>query len=550
MKTKLHFFLLALILLTVAYLAITPLTFYTSDTGLRLVQINALIEQESFSLAIPYPTDIDPNFEHVPYYYAYALLNGDLFLNISPFFPIISAWFYELLGAIGLIILPVAGALLTAFAVFKLARLCDLPHAAWLAWLTVFATPLVMYALQLWDHSLGTGLGVWGIYWLASGLLQERRAELIGGGVMLAFSFGQRPEMYTFVIAAGLAFVIVSWPRWQTAVSVIIGGMLGAIPVWGLQTVWVGHPLGMAFAPHLLGYGVPDYPISSSLGTPLTPALRIGRFLLHIERGDPFTFLAALLLLISLVLVIFSLPLPIYLRPALLWAAGVMGVVATRIWAGLGFELNVLGLLSTFPLIPLALCYVNNTNEKHYKVYQLAFLTTFIFVMLMLALWPAFGGDQWGQRYLLPAYPLLLFTAAFAYHHYQNNLPKLMQQPLQRVTLLLVVASIAFQLVGVRRLFVIQAEQLQVRNAVAEQPMETIFTNHIFSVFLSSVDDKQFFFVLDDEMLPQMIERSHAAGVQTIGILPYPGEELEVPTETESLIIEQISPLSFELIEK
>ncbi|MFQ5435272.1 MAG: hypothetical protein ACE5FD_10395, partial [Anaerolineae bacterium] len=90
-----HLLLMTIVLLLSAWLVFEPLVFANSDVGLRFIQIRSLVEQGWNTLAIPYPTEIDPGFNFSPYYYAYSLLDGRLYFNISPFFPLASSFFYR-----------------------------------------------------------------------------------------------------------------------------------------------------------------------------------------------------------------------------------------------------------------------------------------------------------------------------------------------------------------------------------------------------------------------------------------------------------------------
>ncbi|MEZ4646180.1 MAG: hypothetical protein R3E31_26245 [Chloroflexota bacterium] len=193
-------------------------------------------------------------------------------------------------------------------------------------------------------------------------------------------------------------------------------GVLGTLPVWWLQYRWVGHPLGMAFAPHFFGYGRPEaYPVQSYSDVTITQAIKISRLLLYIEARDAVTFLAALFVIIGAFLLIMALRVPRWRQRRWLWSGLALSVLGYGLFLWQAWDHLLPGVLTTFPLFSLALAYVDRSDDPRptHRVYQLPFVTALSFLGVMLAVWPAFGGEQWGARYLLPLYPLLLLLAFY-----------------------------------------------------------------------------------------------------------------------------------------
>ena len=224
---------------------------YSSDTGLRLFQAEQLAQNNFQTIAVPYAGEMfDPDWEYIPYYYAYSKVKGEILLNISPFLPygtaILSNWF----GDSARSILPAFGGILTAVAIYLLAKESELRHPLLMMWGTLFATPVLFYSFTFWDHTLGTAFATWGVYFGILGLTRQNLKFGLIAGIILGLGLGQRPEMYAFALAFGAAFILVAWRRWQLIGVVALGGILGVLLIWFLQYRWVGHPFGMAFAPH------------------------------------------------------------------------------------------------------------------------------------------------------------------------------------------------------------------------------------------------------------------------------------------------------------
>ena len=78
-----------LALFGVAVAGLSPLGFVSSDTGLRMLHIYELIDHGWSSFEIAYRGRfLDPELRHVPYYYAFSVIDERIFLAISPFFPL------------------------------------------------------------------------------------------------------------------------------------------------------------------------------------------------------------------------------------------------------------------------------------------------------------------------------------------------------------------------------------------------------------------------------------------------------------------------------
>ncbi len=267
---------------------------FASDTGLRLFQVEQLKQNNLQTLAVPYPGEIfDPDWEYAPYYYAYTKVNGEALFNVSPFLLIGTALLPESLGYAARSILPALGGLLTAFGVSLLAKESDLRHPSLMMGATLFATPILFYSLAFWDHTLGSAFAIFGVYFGVLGLKRNKVWFGLTAGILLGLGLGQRPEMYVFAVAFGTAFIIVAWRQWKQIIGVALGGIFGALPVWFLQYLWVGHPFGMAFAPHFFGYGDPT-PRPFNLPS-YARGYRIGSMLFTLDGGRPLTWLAALL---------------------------------------------------------------------------------------------------------------------------------------------------------------------------------------------------------------------------------------------------------------
>lgn len=554
----LHLLLLFILLFVLAWPSITSLLFFISDTGLRYLQIQELIEHGWHTFAIDYPgQSFDPELRHVPYYDVYYVIEEELYLSITPFFPLLASYLYAAIGKAGLVLLPVLGGVMTAAAGFYIARWGGLRHRLLFLWGVVFFTPVLFYSMELWDHTLASALSFWGVALVVYGIQQGTRWPLLLGGMLVSLAIGQRGEVIVFAPALALGLLVVTWPRWQPVLLYAAGGLIGIAPVALLNLRWVGHPLGLPLAPRLFRYGVPDYypvrptrlAIEGVKEWLMLRATHLGRFLFHIDPGDVLTATATMLVLFSILLLVFALRLRRY-RNARIFGLGLaLAVLAHGLWLVRGVETSLVGLITSFPLIAFSMAYVDASEEdtRPHQPYKLVLVSawTFIFLSLLLTLigYGSHGGAQWGARYLLPVYPMLLYMAFYTYEVWRERL----QDSLRRVLALtfagLLLLSLIFQFAGARLL--IQGKQTHrqpLQDQLASLP-NVILTNVVQIPSLSTAqEDKIFLWVNDEEEIRSLVPIMVEHNVERFALLADGETELEAPQRAGEFTIREVEP--------
>jgi 4-amino-4-deoxy-L-arabinose transferase-like glycosyltransferase len=522
-QTAVSFLLLFAVLWGTGWWLYRSLIPYGSDTGLRFIQIRELIANGWQTLAVGYPGRLfDPELNHVPYYFAYSLVGDEIFLEITPFMPWLASWGYATLGVAGMMLVPALGGVLTAVAIYRLAQLSELPHPHLILWLTVFGTPLFFYSIELWDHTLAAAAAAWALYWLVKGVYQAQKRWLLLAGMALGLGLGQRPQMYMFALCLGGGFLLVNGRQWRLLLVVVGGGLVTAVPIWVWQYHMVGHPLGMALATNLLGYGAPPVPTAS--GADLPWSVKTGRKLFVVEARDPHTFLASILVVIGLILFLLVVRLKRWQRPILWWWAVGMFLLGYILYFVRVFMVDGLnGALAVFPLILVALLFVERTIDKRPfpLVYELVFSVTFIFFAAMIIVWPAYGGLQWGWRYLLPFFPLAVFLAFYNYHTLVETWQGWRGPLLKKIMISVILVSVALQAAA----FHMQVNRHQynetMRDGVAALSVDVIVTNgKYFPSEAASLDDRIFLYVRDSTDMPKLIERFGARGITEFAVVP------------------------------
>ncbi len=504
--TAVHLALLALSLFGLGYFFLSSSTFFASDTGLRFLQIRELLRQDWQSLSVGYPGQfLDPELRFIPYYYAYAVINNQIYLSISPFFPLLAAFFYDKLGAGGLPIAPTLGGLATAVGVYALGQSQKVALGRLAMWTAVFATPIVFYSVTLWDHTLASACAIWSLTGISYAWHKKAWWPVLVGGMAAGLGAGQRPEMYVFILALSLSAIVVFWKQWTVLISLGGGVLLSLTAVWWAQYRWYGHPLGMPTALNLFGYGAVRYTAQSYSGVPIPQVSIAGKFLGLAESGNLLQFGAFLLIILTVFLLALGLR-----NERVNWVrAGLAcGVAGYSLCVFLGLQELMVGILPTFPLLALSLSLDPQQAADTKPINRLVLSVSLLFLGLMFAVWPAFGGLQWGARYLLAVYPLLLYLAFQNYSDFSRRPGFGLRKELRVTAVTLLTFSFLIQATGLFNLYQQHAEQIRVKSFLAQTTTPVIVTNSPFLPSeMSFINDKLFFYVADEADLEDLLLR-------------------------------------------
>ncbi len=129
--------------------------------GVKLLQVEALVRSNFQSLALGYPgQSIDPSGAYFPITRLFAArVGGQWYAVFPPLFAILTSPFYLTLGHFGLYVLPMAGAIGVLYLSLLLARSANLgAHEAYLPVAVGIGSPLFLYAVVFWEHSLAAML--------------------------------------------------------------------------------------------------------------------------------------------------------------------------------------------------------------------------------------------------------------------------------------------------------------------------------------------------------------------------------------------------------
>jgi hypothetical protein len=398
--------------------------FWSNDGGQKLILVQQMAREGIHRPEIPYdPFGLESpgSFRFAPLYPKHATADGDRLISIVPvYFPAASVPFFRWFGPAGLYLLPLLAGLAALWAVGRLCRSLFGREAALFAVAAAgLGSSVCFYSLTFWEHTLAlAGCAVAllllhadrhvrgrtiaaGVAFALSGWVREEAflvAAAIGLALLLLREERRRLPWYVLGVAAGLApFLLANvslYGRWlgpQAATGTALGAARGGFFPASLAdfadrrwTVLRYLLLGFGFGP---GLGV------LLLGAALAPGILAGRRFAgtRLARAGPVIWIVLLLGIVGAALLRLSLdPDP-------------MARTVTRV-----------NLLMALPILPLALL-APAPEPGGGGFLRLLRIGTALSVLALILGLPSTGGLQWGPRYALVAFPLLVTLAAGGY---------------------------------------------------------------------------------------------------------------------------------------
>jgi hypothetical protein len=229
----------ALVLAAYALLATTldPGGYLGTDTGAKVATLETMSQRDTWQVDVGYWAERwDADGDLHPLYQTTKTDEGWVVVTTLPML-LAARPLYELGGYRATLILPMLGALLAALACRALARRIAGDRAGWWAFgVVALASPMTVYALDLWEHAPGAGLILAGVV-VTLDVADSRRG--LAGAAIAGGLFGLAATMRTEALVYGaLAFVIALGARWlgsrrtpDVAGLAVAGAAAFALPV-------------------------------------------------------------------------------------------------------------------------------------------------------------------------------------------------------------------------------------------------------------------------------------------------------------------------------
>jgi len=250
--------LVPLLLVGVLYLAglavMPPDALTQHDTGAKYLQVrNLRITPTGLDYSINYPArPLDPNLQYVPFQdKQYYTDGGRIYLQWPIFLGLLTRIPWKVMGYWGLYVVPLLAGLGACWATYLLAVAAGVPRR--IAWLAVpllgLATPFAIYSLLFFEHTLADMLVALSLLFALLAIpsrmeidLPRKYRMLAASAVLLAVAIYFRSELYILAAVMGLVLAVTAWRvrAWRPFVAWIGAFLLALVPLWGFYAITEG----------------------------------------------------------------------------------------------------------------------------------------------------------------------------------------------------------------------------------------------------------------------------------------------------------------------
>lgn len=384
-------------LLVAVYLALgmfaDPRGSLGTDTGGKLATLAEMDRQESWTPDIGYwAADADPDGLAHPLYYTLRFDRG--YVNVTTLPMLLAARPLHAFGGTRFAgMLPIAGAAACALAGRALARRLGSRRPALAFWAVGLASPVAVYALDLWEHTLGLACIAWAIVRLVDFAAGRGAVAAVSAGLLFGLGATMRTEALLYgAVFSAVVLVLVARRSRGTAVRGALAALVGVtMPLAAnefLERIVLGAPLRSSRASGT----------AAGVGSNLSVRLEEG---LRTTIGANYADLAvdavvgAVLLGGLVTLAAFGAGRAHRVRHRVEIASAIVVVYALRLRTGLSF---VSGLFAATPLAAAALGARRTRSFAHGWLVPTAMACL---PMVWAVQYIGGAGPQWGGRYVL-----------------------------------------------------------------------------------------------------------------------------------------------------
>lgn len=436
------------LLLFFIYLGIVLLrpldSFWSIDGGGKFIYMVSAITSSDLLAPIIYPQRaIDPQAAFVPIFY--RIIKGDEFYTWwSPFLPMISIPFYKLIGQIGIYILPALCGALCAFFSGKITFLLRNTNlSAWLVFGAVgLSSPIAFYSQMFWEHTPSVAFLLIALYFVLKYDDSKSGKGMALSGAFASLSAAFRPELAILCFCFGIVLLIKDWRK---AFFFGLGFLLMGIPWMLFNQIQSGNFLYPSVGEIV---GKSSFDLIQEKG--------IISFISHILINSPARYgypvsptnqiIAAVGIFLGLAAPLFKqthpLVIPAYL--AISWVSFQLLIEPAGYQAVHGFLIIAPGVL-------LAVWYFKKITSNRMRLFLWILVASVvgIGVVYILKSWEAAGGLQWGPRYLLAFYPMLMIAGGVGISLTWNEFKPFLQKSLLICMIIFILIGVGFQVRGI-----------------------------------------------------------------------------------------------------
>lgn len=182
----------------------SPDAFLGTDTGAKVYTLEAMSERGSVEPDIGYwAEDLDPDGDLHPIVHSVAVDGGWVAVTTLPMLEL-GLPLYAVGGYRAALVIPMLSAVAVALGARALSRRIDDESTGMAAfWVVGLASPMVVYALDFWEHAAGVACVVWAVA-LLDGVLEDGRSWAMAclAGLLLGLGAAMRNEVLVYALVA------------------------------------------------------------------------------------------------------------------------------------------------------------------------------------------------------------------------------------------------------------------------------------------------------------------------------------------------------------
>lgn len=480
---KVRFWIWLCIIFFIVYMVLVALrpqgVFWSVDEGGKFVYFQNVTRSHSFSSPLDYPgRSFDPTGEFYPSYYAIHREN-QIYMWWQAAFPIAAGQFYKLFGWLGLYILPALAGVFTLAGVFHLVKelIPDDDRPSLVATvITGIATPIAFYSTMFWEHTLTTMGVIFACFSILRAVKTRQTRWIIAAGAGAALAVFFRVESILLLVGFGVVLLL---NNWRFGVQFGFSFLVFLLPLVYIHTQLTGTP----FTPMLSQVVEGDsFRAAGEFGMNFFAYLLFNPpAVWTLELPRSLTNLAT----VSIIVVIVG----TLIKP-LRWVgiAGTAVLLGIPVWILLspsGYR-SLHGLITASPVIVFSLWMLAQKQWWKSSLFS-GMLVAGIFITLIGYIyksWVGAGGLQWGPRYLLSFYPLLVSASIIGLYSIWPKINQFMRIAIVSLFLLSVITGLGFEIRGQNSVHTIQLYYQQSKTAYQQKADRPIITAWCDIVYL------------------------------------------------------------------
>jgi len=513
-RSFLAFACVTAIYLVLAFLVLPREAFFSSDEGLKFIQLQNFLRKGWGDFTIDYPgRELDPDLRYVPINNPPALIrNGMIFAVYPIFFPLLAAPLYHLFNDAGLYLIPLFSGLVTLIISGCIARLTGEKGSSSILLLGL-CTPLLFYSLLFWDHTLGTLLFSLSLLLVMKNLEQPRHFSLLLGGMVVGLGIWVRSELYVMGLVMPATYFFLGSRRFRHVASLCLGTFITLVPLWLFQFFIYGDFIGPHVG-HLARLGE-ELPVTTNRLAIIYYTLLEGNSNLALGFLFIMAFVASTLIVRSPKLRANS------LLVTIIFASLVVVSIPNILQANAGRPLG--GLVSTTPFFAFGFVVLSGPPHRQKNRFLLALSLGYI--TLVCSITPVDPGLQWGPRFLLPILPPLTILALNNFHTLTKPRERRSPRGLLKVSFLSVAAvSLLLQASSLRTMYVLKTRDMKLIEDTAQISSPYIvsdeygYAQYVAPLFYG----KQFFYVRNQDAYRRLTETFLRNDIHIFAVVTYP----------------------------